>query len=987
MPETKALERISSAKADEEARNLPAPTDKNKSRDCSPYPRLLPDRPAIENNFGDAPEQLSKNICKIISAGGGANRIGIFGPRGSGKSSLVKSIKSELDRHDDLLFVFDVWAHSGDALRLSFLKALTHQLQEKNWLKGKDLELALERLDVLSGTRKVVRETKVIQLSYSIMAAFFLSYGLGVAAVWPDYLGHQIIPVFLSVVVAAILFILDDFGQRESHTTVRHQSREADSYEYQLAFVELLNSVFSQENKKNNVDNNRKLIICIDNMDRLSKADAKIVWSAMQSFFDFYASLHSNKECFSERIWLIAPMQYEYSKALWKTPEKSNSSGMRTVTDSSVIANAEFKKVSKSPTNSDHDELSYLEKTFQVRYEIPQILPESFHGYVVSNLKSAFGELHSKRYEEQFRLIAHLYLIWLERCGENFNPRKAILFVNSLVTSYIRWQDTPDLLTQSVYLMLKDSGSDILAIARDESENQNDKSLLLGHLKGSWRQDFLTIYYHLDYEEVRILHELKRVRLAIAKGDREALEEFKSLDGLDNLFESYFSEIKPTLPENLILLAAFANALKILETESGFIGTRHSPDSHPSHKYWQYAINLLKSTKSWNLLDSNSLRGIKVLIDQVKETEEQDGVFECTISSIVENEKLQNSNVDSWLDSALTIFQKINSIDGSFLKEGKMKVPKCISPYQLYERGKELNSSPAELLSSLSLYNHPAKEFRERVNAYDLSSQDVEVLKYCIKQFPKLRFSQLFDDSYIAFNKKGLSHSQKLYNLAILFSLNQKFDTFRERFVALSTSESTIKLLIQNSESELAALPLLSILCHYTLEKDTNSTTTRPGFPKEFLAFLSPSAIFDPASKQAFEGVVNLLTEFEIWKELMESPRYMHLSEFLFYLLCLDDLRSYKVDSECVIKNLDLSKWPKEFFLKRWSILLSLKSTLKILDLRGHSELSDSTFISLGSMSKLVDLDLRDTRISQSALSELASMIPNCRIRSDHTSI
>jgi adenylylsulfate kinase-like enzyme len=54
--------------------------------------------------------------------------IGLFGGWGTGKSSIVENLKTNLLSEKTPVVIFDVWKHDGDALRRTFLKNMDIQL-------------------------------------------------------------------------------------------------------------------------------------------------------------------------------------------------------------------------------------------------------------------------------------------------------------------------------------------------------------------------------------------------------------------------------------------------------------------------------------------------------------------------------------------------------------------------------------------------------------------------------------------------------------------------------------------------------------------------------------------------------------------------------------------------------------------------------------------------------------------------------------------
>src|SRR5690348_8063958 len=77
---------------------------------------LIPDEPAEADSFGPH-GRLAAAVVDLIRNTDGGKAIGIEGGWGSGKTTVVKLVKSEIERDGNYTVVeFDAWAHEGDPL-------------------------------------------------------------------------------------------------------------------------------------------------------------------------------------------------------------------------------------------------------------------------------------------------------------------------------------------------------------------------------------------------------------------------------------------------------------------------------------------------------------------------------------------------------------------------------------------------------------------------------------------------------------------------------------------------------------------------------------------------------------------------------------------------------------------------------------------------------------------------------------------------------
>src|SRR5262245_16957819 len=106
---------------------------------------LLDRNPAWQDEL-DSHQPLADAIASLIRRVGGGKAVAILGGWGSGKSTVVKLLKNNLengeqpDGKESKVLIFDAWAHQGDPLRLSFLDWLLDELTREKWINRKNLE-------------------------------------------------------------------------------------------------------------------------------------------------------------------------------------------------------------------------------------------------------------------------------------------------------------------------------------------------------------------------------------------------------------------------------------------------------------------------------------------------------------------------------------------------------------------------------------------------------------------------------------------------------------------------------------------------------------------------------------------------------------------------------------------------------------------------------------------------------------------------------
>src|ERR1700691_6172774 len=105
--------------------------------------RLLPDKPAdlSKGTLGFSYEEYANAIAKLVDSAPKPFTIGIFGKWGSGKSTIIKYLGSNLDKDRYAFVKFDVWKYEQDALRRSFLVAIAQQLNSVRGLLSNAIDI------------------------------------------------------------------------------------------------------------------------------------------------------------------------------------------------------------------------------------------------------------------------------------------------------------------------------------------------------------------------------------------------------------------------------------------------------------------------------------------------------------------------------------------------------------------------------------------------------------------------------------------------------------------------------------------------------------------------------------------------------------------------------------------------------------------------------------------------------------------------------
>lgn len=142
---------------------------------------FLRDEPAPADSFG-AHKQVADAIAVTMACNPAIRTIGIVGPWGSGKSTVVRLLgKALLERPEGKppFFTFDAWLHHGEPVRRAFLEAFFNFCTDHNTADKTKLK---EGVDQVTGRSTTTETIDVPHISWSgliVLAAIALgAYGL-----------------------------------------------------------------------------------------------------------------------------------------------------------------------------------------------------------------------------------------------------------------------------------------------------------------------------------------------------------------------------------------------------------------------------------------------------------------------------------------------------------------------------------------------------------------------------------------------------------------------------------------------------------------------------------------------------------------------------------------------------------------------------------------------------------------------------------------
>ena len=414
---------------------------------------LVDDDPAARDTFGTH-QPIVDAVYELITSEAGGRTIGLEGSWGSGKSTVVRILTERLNGPGSMVTVFDAWAHEGDPLRRSFLDKLIVDLTSKVWVNKKDWS---ERREELARRRHVEKTRPVPKLERAAIiagagAALFaivlsvcavlLEVGLNDEAMFPSWPGITLATVLFAAVTSVMLFLfhrsrsgnasdewltLFSVQSVTETTSERIETPDPTSIEFESTFRELMRQALGGEVQ-------RRLVLVVDNLDRVAPQDARTIWATLQTFLH-----HSqdDKEDWIDSLWVVLPYDRAGLADLW-AEASSNPPDSR----STVISVAD----------------SFLDKSIQARFEVPLPLLSDWRSYLEAVLRSALPECQEVSHYQAYRLFAHKLA---SEGGRAPSPREVKQYANRVGALHRRWQHELPFSTIAYYASKSYSGVEV----------------------------------------------------------------------------------------------------------------------------------------------------------------------------------------------------------------------------------------------------------------------------------------------------------------------------------------------------------------------------------------------------------------------------------------------------------------------------------------------------------------------------------------------
>jgi KAP family P-loop domain len=500
---------------------------------------LLSDEPASADQFlAKGHEAVAVAIAEIVQNEDGGRVIALEGAWGAGKSTVVRLVSKQLTTAKDeskptAVLVFDAWAHQGDPLRRSFLDSLLRVLEGESWISNDTASSYRKNLSGRSSETHT-RTTSSLSREGKIASAAALLVPLGAALFAGDFDDHQpqadiagllllLGPGLVVALFAALkgvgwalrgnreergrraqLARIDAFGffakDQTSDTLSEGFDRgEPTSVEFEHLFSEIL---------EHSLTGARRLLIVLDNIDRVREEDAQTVLATMQTFTSSQAA---HAATWRHHVWTLIPFDPTGLDRLWQPAP----SGERT---------------------KDVPSAAFAEKIFQVRFEAPPLVLSDWREY----LTRLAGQALPDAAQESIQRIVSLRTLYagLEPKGpiaaEAPTPRQLKQFVNRLAAVQLQRSDVT-LVHAAYFALLRIDRQDLAdGLLKGQIPHPKLKHLFEEGIEG----DLAALHFGTARELAQQLLLGTAIERALTSGQRADLEALRRQPGFAEAVES-----------------------------------------------------------------------------------------------------------------------------------------------------------------------------------------------------------------------------------------------------------------------------------------------------------------------------------------------------------------------------------------------------------------------------------------------------------------
>ncbi len=528
-------------------------------------------------------KKIAQAIAQMITEERGGCAVALAGSWGSGKSTVVKLLEDMLrvEQPNVKVFIFDAWSHQGDPLRRTFLEtiidwATSCRLLDKSSTDWDKVKLQLSKRFEISKTttNPTLGGWGIAGAAALLITPAALQIYQKVHHEWhPWWEALALVLSFSPALIALLAYFFWRGNPRGSFSSffVPYSTTEAESetsksadptsVEFEGHYRKLMGQILGNQD--------RRVLLVIDNLDRVSNDDAKSIWSTLRVFFD--PALQSSVS-WNDRVWVLVPFDPDGVTRIW---------------DNNGLSDAQ--------ETGEH----FLEKTFVATFQVPSVILSDWEEFMVRQLEIALPE-HNR---EEFNTVFRLFDCMLKLESKPPTPRNIKIFINTLGALHRQWQDRIPLAEQALYVLLSATRRKTLPEEfRKLGEQRIIPDTLSSLLSPEWEQNVVALCFNVDPSIAFQVLLSQPIMSALNKGDGKEMALLESHPAfrreLERVLEKSYSGFSEVTAR---ALALNSSALADL---AGKDVALYDP-----------LVRASRSVAAWGNLDDAIISGITTLIE------------------------------------------------------------------------------------------------------------------------------------------------------------------------------------------------------------------------------------------------------------------------------------------------------------------------------------------------------------------------------------
>lgn len=524
----------------------------------TPKVRFIPDIPA-DDDFFSTHTRVAQAIVSAIEENSEIKVIGLLGRWGSGKSTVANKVVELLEAPEESgfkVFPYDAWLHQSDPLRRSFLESLIVSLVRTGAISRGKWTKKLRKLSrPVEDTRTI--ETPVLSSDARWIALSLLAATVGLGFLGfdtlkeafgdkPSMLGVWTVRVSASLVLLPVFTwialylkqrpwkrlldaeegvrgkkfwqVLDKEGEptkvihlfvegQAKHTSTRtFRSNEPTSLEFGRMFQKIMREVDKR---------GHRLVILIDNLDRVAEEEALGMWATIRSFF---LASHETEDATHERFHptVILPIDRHAVEELFAGSDEQGHKGGR------------------------DRARSFMDKTFDVTFEVTEPVKSDWREFLAQQMKWMFGDAYQPSWSFWTRRLFESQLArqQIEAASEEGRPRAIVTpreinkLLNRVGALYLQWVGAGiPVEVMALYVIRRDDiDNGILAFLQSTD-------IEIAEVAPQWKGQLAALHYGVDPEKAAQVLLEEPIRTAIARRDHPGLKALAHIPGFGEIFE------------------------------------------------------------------------------------------------------------------------------------------------------------------------------------------------------------------------------------------------------------------------------------------------------------------------------------------------------------------------------------------------------------------------------------------------------------------